>query len=199
MEKAALLVIDIQNDFIPGGSLEVKDGDKIIPIINKLIPQYELVVATQDWHPENHKSFASQHDGKNEFELIDLNGLQQVLWPDHCVQNTFGSEFHQDLNTQNFEVIFRKGMNPEIDSYSGFYDNGRLKSTGLTGYFKEKQIEEIHFCGLAADFCVYFSIMDALNEGFRAVLFDDATKPIDAESFENQKKTLLQNHNFELR
>ena len=198
MKNTALLIVDVQNDFIPGGSLAVEDGDKIIPVINELTPKYELVVATQDWHPANHKSFASQHTGHKVFDNIDLNGLSQVLWPDHCVQNTFGAEFHKDLNTNNIEAIFRKGMNPEIDSYSGFYDNGYLKSTGLAGYFKEKKIKEIHFCGLAADFCVYFSIMDAMKEGFKSVLIESATRPIDSQSFEQQKESLQKLKNFKL-
>lgn len=198
MKKTALLVIDVQNDFLPGGSLAVADGDKVIPIINKLIPQYDLVVATQDWHPANHKSFASQHEGKKLFEEIELNGMTQRLWPDHCVQGTFGGEFHKDLELNTAEAIFRKGMDPEIDSYSGFYDNGHLKSTGLAGYLKEKGVEEIHFCGIAADYCVYFSIKDALLEGFKTVLIEEATKPIDAENFEKQKIELNKIDDFKL-
>lgn len=198
MEKTALLVIDIQNDFLPGGSLAVADGDKIIPIVNALIPQYDLVVATQDWHPSHHKSFASQHPEHKVFEEIKLNGLDQMLWPDHCVQNTTGAAFHQDLQTQSIETIFRKGMNPEIDSYSGFYDNNHLKSTGLAGYLREKGVDEVHFCGLAADYCVYFSIKDALKENFKAVLFENATKPIDAKNFELQKEELRAHPNFKL-
>ncbi|MDG4945330.1 bifunctional nicotinamidase/pyrazinamidase [Weeksellaceae bacterium KMM 9713] len=198
MKKTALLVIDVQNDFLPGGSLAVADGDKVIPIINKLIPQYDLVVATQDWHPANHKSFASQHEGKKLFEEIDLNGMNQRLWPDHCVQGTFGGEFHKDLEMNTVEAVFRKGMDPEIDSYSGFYDNGHLKSTGLAGYLKEKGIEEVHFCGIAADYCVYFSIKDAMSEGFKTVLIEEATKPIDAENFEKQKIELNKLDDFKL-
>lgn len=198
MKKTALLVIDVQNDFLPGGSLAVADGDQVIPVINKLIPQYDLVVATQDWHPANHKSFASQHEGKKMFEEIELNGMTQRLWPDHCVQGTFGGEFHKDLELNTAEAVFRKGMDPEIDSYSGFYDNGHLKSTGLAGYLKEKGVEEIHFCGIAADYCVYFSIKDALLEGFKTVLIEEATKPIDAESFEKQKIELNKIDDFKL-
>ena len=198
MNKTALLVIDVQNDFLPGGSLAVVDGDKVIPVINKLIPQYDLVVATQDWHPANHKSFASQHEGKKVLEETELNGMTQRLWPDHCVQGTFGGEFHKDLELNTAEAVFRKGMDPEIDSYSGFYDNGHLKSTGLAGYFKEKGVEEIHFCGIAADYCVYFSIKDALSEGFKTVLIEEATKPIDAESFEKQKIELKKLDDFKL-
>ena len=198
MKKTALLVIDVQNDFLLGGSLAVADGDKVIPVINKLIPQYDLVVATQDWHPANHKSFASQHEGRKVFEEIELNGMTQRLWPDHCVQGTFGGEFHKDLELNTAEAVFRKGMDPEIDSYSGFYDNGHLKSTGLAGYFKEKGVEAIHFCGIAADYCVYFSIKDALSEGFKTVLIEEATKPIDAESFEKQKIELNKLDDFKL-
>ncbi len=198
MKKTALLVIDVQNDFLPGGSLAVANGDQVIPVINKLIPQYDLVVATQDWHPANHKSFASQHEGKKMFEEIELNGMTQRLWPDHCVQGTFGGEFHKDLELNTAEAVFRKGMDPEIDSYSGFYDNGHLKSTGLAGYLKEKGVEEIHFCGIAADYCVYFSIKDALLEGFKTVLIEEATKPIDAESFEKQKIELNKIDDFKL-
>lgn len=198
MKKTALLVIDVQNDFLPGGSLAVADGDQVIPVINKLIPQYDLVVATQDWHPANHKSFASQHEGKKMFEEIELNGMTQRLWPDHCVQGTFGGEFHKDLELNTAEAVFRKGMDPEIDSYSGFYDNGHLKSTGLAGYLKEKGVEEIHFCGIAADYCVYYSIKDALLEGFKTVLIEEATKPIDAESFEKQKIELNKIDDFKL-
>ena len=194
--KKALVIIDMQNDFIPGGSLEVKGGDEIIPIINALIPQFELVVATQDWHPANHKSFASQHDANTVFEVIDLNGINQVLWPDHCVQGTFGAEFHKDLKMNSVEAIFRKGINPEIDSYSGFFDNGRLKSTGLGGYLKEKEIEELHFCGLAADFCVYFSMKDALDLGFKVCLHTNATRAIDPDNHKLQLKELLNHKNF---
>lgn len=196
--KKALIIIDMQNDFLPDGNLAVPNGDEIIPIINKLIPQFELVIATQDWHPANHKSFASQHKGKDVFDVIDLNGLEQVLWPDHCIQGTFGAEFHSALNFNTVEAIFRKGMSSEVDSYSGFYDNGHLKSTGLTGYLKEKKIDELHFCGLAADYCVYFSIKDALKEGFNVVLLKDATRAIDEDNFKRIQQELLQNKQFSL-
>lgn len=194
----ALAIIDVQNDFIPGGNLAVKGGDEIIPIINQLIPNFELVVVTQDWHPANHKSFASQHSNQNPFDVIDLNGLQQVLWPDHCVQGSFGAEFHKDLNLNKVEAIFRKGMNPEIDSYSGFFDNGKLKSTGMAGYLKEKGVQEIHFCGLAADFCVYFSMKDALNLGFKVGLIESATRAINSENYNNQRLELNKNTDFKI-
>jgi nicotinamidase/pyrazinamidase len=185
-----LVIVDAQYDFMPGGALEVKEGNKIIPVINQIQDKFELVVATQDWHPKGHSSFASSHDGKNAFEKIDWRGMEQVLWPDHCVQESKGAEIHADLNTKTVEAIFRKGMNPKIDSYSGFYDNGHEKSTGLSGYLKEKNAKELYFCGLAADICVYFTIKDALREGFKVKLIKDATRPLDVNDFKDQQKEL---------
>lgn len=185
-----LIIIDVQNDFVPGGALAVPDGDVIIPVINEMLPKFELVVATQDWHPAAHKSFASNHPGKDVFEVIELNGLEQKLWPDHCVQNTPGADLHSDLEVKPIEAVFRKGMDTEIDSYSGFFDNGHRKSTGLAGYLKEKGATELYFCGLAGDICVYFSIMDALKEGFSATLIEDAARPLDKEEFKQIKKKI---------
>ncbi len=185
-----LIIIDIQNDFIPGGSLEVPGGDKIIPVINRLQEKFELVIATQDWHPENHMSFASNHQGKKPFDTIEWKGLDQILWPDHCVQNSPGAEFHPELDARKIEAIFRKGMDKNIDSYSGFYDNGHEKNTGLAGYLRERNAGELFFCGLAADVCVNFSILDALKEGFSVTLIEDATSPIDKDEFEKIKKDL---------
>ena len=183
----ALIIVDIQNDFISGGSLAVPDGDKIISRINELQKKFDLVVATQDWHPSNHKSFASQHDGMNPFDVIDLNGLQQTLWPDHCIQSTKGAEFHKDLNTNKIEAIFRKGTNPEIDSYSGFFDNGRKKATGLHGYLQERKVTSVFVCGLAADFCVYYTALDALSLGYETTILDESTKAIDPINFVDLK------------
>lgn len=185
-----LVLVDVQNDFMPGGALPVKEGDHIVPVINRMLSKFDLVVATQDWHPQNHKSFAVNNPGKKEYEVIDLNGLEQKLWPAHCVQGSSGAEFHPKLETNTIEAIFRKGMDPEIDSYSGFYDNGHKKSTGLAGYLRERDVDEVWFCGLAADFCVYYSILDAIKEGFRAVLIDDATRAIDSRNFDNLRKEL---------
>lgn len=187
-----LIIVDAQIDFMPGGALEVKGGDRIIPVINKILPQFDLVVATQDWHPRNHKSFAVNHSGKKEFEIIELNGLEQKLWPPHCVQETKGADFHPDLKTGRIEAIFRKGMDPEIDSYSGFYDNGHKKSTGLSGYLREKGATQLYFCGLAADICVYFSLLDALKEGFSATLIEDAAVPLIPEEFGRIKDDIQQ-------
>ena len=186
-----LVIIDIQNDFIPGGSLAVPEGDQIVILINKLQEEFDLVIATQDWHPRDHSSFAANHPEKNEFDKIELHGQEQVLWPVHCVQNSDGADFHPDLNTAKIETIFRKGMAKEIDSYSGFYDNAHLKSTGLAGYLKEKGADELYFCGLAAEYCVYFSVMDALKEGFSATLIEDATRPLDVEDFQQAKENIL--------
>ncbi|MDF1571993.1 MAG: bifunctional nicotinamidase/pyrazinamidase [Bacteroidales bacterium] len=185
-----LVIVDVQNDFIPGGSLEVPKGDRILPVINRIMPEFDLVVATQDWHPQEHMSFASNHEGKKEFDKIQMDGMDQVLWPDHCVQNSAGAAFHGELNMQPVEAIFRKGMDPGIDSYSGFYDNGHRKNTGLAGYLREKGAESLWFCGLAADICVYFSMKDALEEGFEVHLVKDATRPLEQETFEKQLEEL---------
>lgn len=187
----ALIIIDMQNDFIPGGSLAVPEGDKIVPIINNLQEKFDLVIATQDWHPKDHSSFAENHPGKKEFEIIQLQGIDQKLWPVHCVQNSEGAQFHSGLKTQKIEAIFRKGTNKEIDSYSGFFDNAHLKSTGLSGYLREKGVSQLYFCGLAAEYCVYFSIIDALKEGFKSTLIEDATKALSEEDFDKAKKAIL--------
>lgn len=175
----ALIIVDMQNDFMPGGALAVPEGDLIIDRINELQNKFELIVATQDWHPANHKSFASQHEGKNPFDIIELNGIQQTLWPDHCIQGTPGANLHLDLNTNRIEAIFRKGTNPEIDSYSGFFDNGRKKNTGLHGYLQDRKVDAVYVCGLAADYCVYYTAMDALSLGYSTSILDASVKAID--------------------
>ena len=189
----ALIIVDVQNDFLENGSLAVPNGNQIIPIINEIQNDFDLIVVTQDWHPSDHKSFAKEHPGKKEFETIDLNGLEQVLWPVHCVQGSFGAEFHQELNTNSVEAIFRKGMDPEIDSYSGFFDNGKRKNTGLFGYLKDRNVSEIFVCGLAADFCVYFTAQDALDLGFQTTILKEATKPINEENWKIIQKKFQEN------
>lgn len=186
----ALILIDIQNDFLPGGALAVPDGDKIIPLVNRLQSLFDIVVATQDWHPSDHKSFASNHADKAVFDQIELNGLDQVLWPDHCVQGTVGARFSEELDTNRVEAIFRKGMDPEIDSYSGFYDNGHQKSTGLAAYLRAKGAKEVYLVGLAGDFCVYFSARDALKENFDTYFIKDATRAINENGFESAMKDI---------
>jgi nicotinamidase/pyrazinamidase len=188
----ALLLIDIQNDFLPGGRLAVPEGDAIIQLVNDLQPQFELVVATQDWHPAGHQSFASSHAGRTQFEEIDLHGLSQVLWPDHCTQASDGAALAPALQSERIEAIFRKGMNPEIDSYSAFFDNGHRKSTGLADYLRGRGVTEVYLAGLAADYCVYFSAKDALAEGFAATIIEDATRAISAAGWEQAKADLQQ-------
>jgi len=177
-QNAALILVDIQNDFLPGGALAVPQGDEIIPLVNELQNRFDLIVATQDWHPKNHGSFAENHDGKEIGELISLNGLQQILWPVHCVQETDGGMFAENLNREKVKKIFPKGTNIEVDSYSGFYDNGHFQSTGLSEYLKEKNITRVFIVGLATDYCVKYTALDALKLGFETIVFSDATRAV---------------------
>ncbi|NBB75749.1 MAG: bifunctional nicotinamidase/pyrazinamidase [Bacteroidetes bacterium] len=177
----ALLIIDVQKDFLPGGALAVPEGDRVVPIINSLQEKFGLVVATQDWHPPDHGSFASVHEGKNVFTITELDGLEQILWPDHCVQETPGADFAVDLQQKKIEAVFRKGMEKTIDTYSGFYDNGHRKSTGLADYLRGKEVDEVYITGLAGDVCVYFTVLDGLREGFTTHLITDATRAVNME------------------
>ena len=186
----ALLLVDVQYDFLPGGALEVTDGDKIIPVLNQIQRKFDIVAATQDWHPKDHGSFASNHGGKNPFDTTILGGLDQILWPDHCVQGEKGAEFSSQLNMHAVEAIFRKGTDPGIDSYSGFFDNGKKKSTGLGDYLKGRGVNHVFVGGLAADFCVGFTVLDALELGFDTTLIEDATRPIDQKGWEKMKQTI---------
>ncbi|MDO7876703.1 bifunctional nicotinamidase/pyrazinamidase [Hymenobacter sp. ASUV-10] len=179
----ALLLIDIQTDFLPGGRLAVPDGDAILPLVNALQPHFDLVVATQDWHPPGHHSFASSHPGRQVFEQIELHGLPQTLWPDHCEQGRPGAELAPALHLEAVEAIFRKGTSVDIDSYSAFFDNGHRKSTGLADYLRGRGVTQVYLAGLAADYCVYFSALDALAEGFATTVITDATRAISAEGF----------------
>lgn len=174
----ALLIIDFQNDFLPEGPLGVPGGDEVVDPINRLIEQADLVVASQDWHPANHGSFASNHEGKNPFETIEWNGMKQTLWPDHCVQGTTGADFAEGLNWNRVAAIFRKGTDPDIDSYSAFFDNGHQRSTGLSGYLKSLGIEKVIVAGLATDFCVKFTALDAISEGFETVVPVEACRGV---------------------
>ena len=185
-----LLVVDIQNDFLPGGALAVPKGDEIISIVNKLQDYFDLVVATQDWHPPDHKSFASNHPGKKPFDTIELNGLKQTLWPDHCVQGTIGAGFPSGLKMNKAEAIFRKGTDREIDSYSAFYDNGHRKSIGLAGYLRQRGVQHVYLTGLAGDICVYATAIDSLAEGFETYIVEDATRPL------NEKNFIVTNETF---
>ena len=177
--KTALLVIDVQNDFCPAGALAVVGGNEIIPHINEEMAKYDCVVLTQDWHPKGHSSFATSHEGKNPLELIKMPYGDQVLWPDHCVQGSKGAEFHPDLNIEQANAIIRKGSDPRIDSYSAFFENDRKTPTGLDGYFKSLEIENINLVGLATDFCVNYSAQDAANLGYKVSVLENMCRAID--------------------
>ncbi len=185
--KTALILVDIQNDFVTGGALEVPQGETIVPTVNALQPHFDLVVATQDWHPANHGSFAANHEGKQPGEIIDLNGLDQILWPTHCVQNTAGSEFVKELEMNKVAKVFVKGTDEGIDSYSGFFDNGKRKATGLGDYLKEQGITDVYVCGLAADYCVKFTALDAKSLGFNTFLLKDATRGVNLQPGDVEK------------
>lgn len=186
-----LVIIDVQNDFMPVGALPVPRGDEVVPIINELMPSFDLVVATQDWHPRDHVSFADNHPGKTPFEIIEIDGMEQRLWPNHCVQGSPGADFHPLLNTDPIEAIFRKGMDPNIDSYSAFYDNRHRKNTGLAGYLRERGCRDLWFCGLAADICVFYSIKDAYKEEFNINYIEAASRALDQEYYENTVKSKM--------
>ncbi|NOZ74231.1 MAG: bifunctional nicotinamidase/pyrazinamidase [FCB group bacterium] len=177
--NSALILIDIQNDFLPGGALAVPEGDRIIPVVRKLVPRFTHILATQDWHPADHGSFATRHPGKKPGDLIDLNGVKQVLWPDHCVQNTSGAELAPGLESAALKRIFRKGTDPAVDSYSAFFDNARRHATGLGDYLKSHEISTVFLAGLATDYCVKFSALDAREQGFDTWLITDACRGID--------------------
>lgn len=179
--KSAFIVVDVQNDFCKGGALEVKDGDFVVPVINDLIDRYKnkflKIIATQDWHPLAHISFAKTHK-KELYSTIDIDGIQQVLWPVHCVEGEKGADFHPDLNTKYFDLIIRKGNNINIDSYSAFFENDKKTSTGLEGYLKNLEIERVFISGLAFDFCVAYTAFDAKKLGFDTYIIEDATKSV---------------------
>ena len=174
----ALILVDIQNDFLPGGALAVAEGDLVVPVANQLAPHFDLVVATQDFHPAEHGSFAPNHVDKSPYEVIDLHGLPQVLWPVHCVEGSPGADFAPGLDLDQVEYVFPKGTDPDIDSYSGFFDNGRRKSTGLGEFLQEKGVEEVFVMGLATDFCVKFTALDAVSLGFSTYLIRDGVRGV---------------------
>jgi nicotinamidase/pyrazinamidase len=174
-----LVIIDVQNDFCPGGALAVADGDAVVPVINRLAGRFDHVVLTQDWHPSGHSSFATSHPGSVPFETIGMAYGQQTLWPDHCVQGTPGAAFHPQLTTERAELVIRKGFRNAIDSYSAFYENDRRTPTGLAGYLRERGVKRIFLTGLATDFCVYYSAVDARRLGFDTVLVEAGCRAID--------------------
>jgi nicotinamidase/pyrazinamidase len=180
-DRDILLVVDIQNDFCPGGNLAVPRGDEVVPLINGLAAKFAHVVLTQDWHPRGHLSFASSHPGKKPYQMIELSYGTQVLWPDHCVQGTAGAAFREDLAVPHAELVLRKGYHREIDSYSAFYENDRKTRTGLSGYLRERAFRRVFLAGLAFDFCVRYSAEDASREGFEAIVIEDACRGIDVD------------------
>ena len=181
LENAALVVIDVQNDFCPGGALEVPDGDAVVAVINAIAPRFPARILAQDWHPPGHLSFASSHEGKAPFETTTFPYGEQTLWPDHCVQGTAGAAFHRDLETDGADLVLRKGFRRGIDSYSAFYENDRGTPTGLAGYLRSRGISRLFFAGLATDFCVAWSAIDGVREGFESAVVEDACRGIDLE------------------
>lgn len=178
MANTALIVVDMQKDFMPDGALPVRGGYDIVERINDLMASFELVVATQDWHPPDHGSLASNHEGHEVGDIIELEGLEQFLWPDHCVQDTEGAEFVDALETDRFDEVFRKGDDPRYDSYSGFFDNGHQSATGLREYLEERSVEDVFVCGVATDYCVKYTVLDARRIGFRTHLIVNACRGV---------------------
>ena len=178
---AALVVVDVQNDFCPGGALEVPAGDEVVPLINRVAPRFAARILTQDWHPPGHRSFASSHPGRAPFETAELDYGTQVLWPDHCVQGTPGAAFHPDLETDGADLVLRKGFRPGVDSYSAFFENDRRTPTGLAGYLQARGISRLCFAGLATDFCVAWSAIDGARAGFEVAVLEDGCRAIDLE------------------
>jgi nicotinamidase/pyrazinamidase len=175
----ALLVVDLQKDFMPGGPLAVPGGDEVAPIVNRLMPRFGLIVASQDWHPPDHGSFAVNHPGKEPGDKVHLEGLEQILWPPHCVQGTEGAEFVDDLNTEAFDRVIRKGTDPKYDSYSAFFDNGHQKSTGLQDYLTGRGVKRIFLTGVATDVCVFYTAMDARRLEYPVVVISEAVRGVD--------------------
>lgn len=186
----ALILVDVQRDFMPGGKLPVEDGDRILPVINSIVERYPLVAVTQDWHPPGHRSFASSHPDRKPLDKIELDGLEQTLWPDHCIQGSHGADFPDALDLKPAAAIFRKGTDPAVDSYSGFYDNGHRRKTGLAEWLRGMAVDEVHVAGLAAEICVAYTARDAVEEGFAITVLEDATKALSQEDYETAKQEL---------
>lgn len=177
--SSALILVDLQNDFLPGGALAVPGGDEVVPIANRLIPGFELVVATQDWHPRDHASFAANHSKREVGDVIKVEGLDQVLWPVHCVQQTLGAAFAASLNMDGVHRVFQKGTDARYDSYSGFFDNGHQAATGMGDYLQAAGVQRVIVMGLATDYCVKFTVLDALQLGFETVLIEDGCRGVE--------------------
>jgi nicotinamidase/pyrazinamidase len=180
--NSALILVDLQNDFCLGGNLAVPDGDAVIPVANQMQSSFDLVVATQDWHPPTHMSFASNHANKKIGDIIEVHGVKQVLWPDHCVQHSSGAKFHPALNTQAIKKIFHKGSDQLVDSYSAFFDNEHLRSTGLADYLREHHVSTVYIMGLATDYCVKYSCLDAIQQGFEVYIITEGCRGVELQS-----------------
>ena len=190
--SSALIIIDMQNDFCHGGALAVKDGEKLVEPINSAQEKFDTIILTQDWHPQEHSSFASNH-GAEAYTNIEMEYGPQILWPDHCIQGSIGANFHKNLNTNNSNLILRKGCNPKIDSYSAFFENDKSTTTGLEGYLVKKEIKKLYLCGLAFDYCVFYSALDGINLGFDVFVFQDLTKAINLNNSERvARKTMIE-------
>ena len=183
----ALIIVDVQNDFCPGGALAVAGGDLVVPVINAVLPRFDVVVATQDWHPPDQASFAANHPGAAVGQVIELGGLSQVLWPVHCVQNTLGAALRSDLDTSGLDGVFQKGTDPLVDSYSGFFDNGRRHATGLGDYLKSRGVTKVTVCGLATDYCVRCTALDAISLGFATTILADACRGVELHSGDSSR------------
>ncbi len=190
--STALLIIDMQNDFCDGGALAVKDGEKLVEPINGAQKKFDTIILTQDWHPKEHSSFASNNSAEV-YSNIEMDYGSQILWPDHCIQGSIGANFHKNLNTNNSNLILRKGCNPKIDSYSAFFENDKTTTTGLEGYLVKKKIKRLYLCGLAFDYCVFYSALDGINLGFDVFVFQDLTKAINLNNSEKlARKTMIE-------
>ena len=190
--SSALIIIDMQNDFCHGGALAVKDGEKLVEPINSAQEKFDTIILTQDWHPEEHSSFASNNSAEV-YSIIEMDYGSQILWPDHCIQGSIGANFHKNLNTNNSNLILRKGCNPKIDSYSAFFENDKTTTTGLEGYLVTKEIKKLYLCGLAFDYCVFYSALDGANLGFDVFVFQDLTKAINLNNSEKlARKTMIE-------
>lgn len=186
-QRDALLLVDLQNDFVDGGSLAVPGGREVVQIANQLIPRFRWVVATQDWHPPDHKSFASQHRGLSIGDSFELDGIRQTAWPDHCIEQSSGAAFVDALNQSAINHVVRKGTDQQIDSYSGFFDNGHRRSTGLADYLREKKIEQLFVMGLATDYCIQATVIDGIAEGFRVMLVTDGCRGVELKAGDGSK------------
>ncbi len=195
----ALLIVSVQNDFCPGGAVAVPEGDGVAPVANRLMDRFGLVVATQDWHPADHVSFAANHPGREPGEVIEAHGLEQLLWPVHCVQETPGADFHPDLDQNSIDKVIRKGMRPNVDSYSGFFDNGREQATGLGEFLAQRGVTDIALCGLATDYCVKCTALDARDLGFSVRLVEDGCRGVNQQPGDVAAAlTAMQDHGVEL-